>query len=162
MLLDELGCHIASGALPAINSLVDHVRDLETVGVGLGKGIELIFENDIFGGNVSENEIDLGLVCLVLQKSPDNLEHGSNTGTSSNQGDRFMLVGVEWVLGNGAWISCFQVGTISFRQMIMTQVGCLQKEKKGQMTYNTSKLLTLHRESFAGLQVVDMRGHWAT
>jgi len=41
--------------------------------VGLGKGVDLILENDVLGGDVAEDKVDLGLVSLVLEETADNL-----------------------------------------------------------------------------------------
>lgn len=103
MFLDQLGVDVSGGALPAIDGLVDDVGDLEAVGVGLGKGIELVLEDDVLRGNVGKDEVDLGLVGLVLEETLDDLDHGRNTGSSSNQADSLELVRLERMLANRAY-----------------------------------------------------------
>jgi len=106
MLLDQLGGDVSGRTLPAINSLVDNVGDLEAVGVGLGVCVDLLLQDNILGGNVGKDEVNLGLVGLVLEEMANDLEHGGDAGSSSNQADGVELVSLEGVLANGTYYFC--------------------------------------------------------
>lgn len=80
VLLDQVEGEVAGGTLPVSASLVNNIGDLEAVRVGLGKGVDLILENDVLRGDVAEDKVDLGLVSLVLEETLDDLCYPLNVG----------------------------------------------------------------------------------
>ena len=69
---------------PTGRGIVEHVEDSEPGGMSGSQLIQFSFEQDIFWIDVGINKADLGLVRRVLESSTDDLEHGSDSGSSSN------------------------------------------------------------------------------
>lgn len=61
--------------------------------------MELLLQEDVFLADVSVDEGDLGLVVGVLEDGADQLVHGGDTGTTSNESNVGVLVGFPGVLG---------------------------------------------------------------
>lgn len=100
--LEELLGDEALALRPVLRGLVEDVKGAETVGELVLELLEFRLEQDIIGGDVAEDERDLGLVLGVLEDGAGELVHGSDTGTTGDQGDVVVLVGLPRVLGNGA------------------------------------------------------------
>lgn len=69
---------------PTSRGIVEHVEDREPGGVRGSQPIQFSLEQDILRINVGVNEGNLGLVRRVLEGSTDDLEHGSDSGSSSD------------------------------------------------------------------------------
>jgi len=69
---------------PTSRGIVEHVEDREPDGVRGSQLIQFSLEQDILWINVGVNEGDLCLVRRVLESSTDDLEHGSDPGSSSD------------------------------------------------------------------------------
>ena len=100
--LEELLGDEALALRPVLGGLVEDVEGAETVRELVLELLKFGLEQDIIGGDVTEDERDLGLVLGVLEDGAGELVHGSDTGAASNQGDVVVLVGLPRVLGNGA------------------------------------------------------------
>lgn len=100
--LEELSGDLSLGAGPVLRGLVEGVEGTEAVGVVLLKLFELTLQEDVLLGDVAENESNLGLVVGVLEDGAGELVHGGDTGTTGDQGDVVVLVGLPGVLGDGA------------------------------------------------------------
>ena len=95
--LDHLGGDEAEATVPARRGVVEHVEDTEAV-VLLGELLQLITEEDIFLIDVGEDQVNFsGVVTAVAGTVADNglndLQHGGDTGTSSNHTDVTAHVG---------------------------------------------------------------------
>lgn len=83
------GNHVAGdvtdAAGPARRGLVKNVVHTEA-SVFLGKGVQVLLQQDILRGNVGEDEVNLGLVTggAATNDSANDLEHGSDTSAASN------------------------------------------------------------------------------
>ena len=74
-----------SGATsPAGRGIVEYIEDREPARVSGNQFIQLSLEQDILWVNVGIDEAELCLVRRVLEGSTDDLEHGSDPGSSSN------------------------------------------------------------------------------
>jgi len=73
VLLDQVGSDVSGLAGPALGSSVDHVGELEAVGVGSSQGLKFALEDNVLGSLVGEQEVDLGLVLAVLEEGTDDL-----------------------------------------------------------------------------------------
>ena len=69
---------------PTSRGIVEHVEDREPGGVSGSQFIQFSLEQDILGVNVGVDEANLGLVRRVLESSTDDLEHGSDSGSSGD------------------------------------------------------------------------------
>jgi hypothetical protein len=74
----------ADTTLPARGWVVEDVDDLELLLVDVHEFLEVIPEKDIFFINVGVNKGDGGTIERVPESSTDDLNHGRNTGTSSD------------------------------------------------------------------------------
>lgn len=81
--LNHVGGHEANTSGPALWRVVENVVDTE-IGVSLGQFIEILLQDDVLNADIRENEINLGLVLGVRSDGADNLQHRSNTGSTSN------------------------------------------------------------------------------
>lgn len=99
--LEELLSDETLALRPVLGRLVEDVEGAETVRELVLELLELGLEKDVVGGDVTENEGDLGLVLRVLEDGAGELVHGSDTGATGNQGDVVVLVGLPRVLGDG-------------------------------------------------------------
>jgi len=100
--LEELLGDEALALRPVLWGLVKDVEGAETVGELVLELLEFGLEQDIIGGDVTEDERDLGLVLGVLEDGAGELVHGGDTGATGNQGDVVVLVGLPRVFGDGA------------------------------------------------------------
>lgn len=82
---DHLRGDVANAASPARRGLVQDIVNPET-GILLGKRIEVLLEQDILGGDVGEDEVNLGLVTsgTATNDGTDDLQHGSDTSATSD------------------------------------------------------------------------------
>lgn len=82
---DHVGGDVADTAGPALGGLVENVVHADA-GVLLGQGIEILLEEDVLGGDVGEDEVDLGAVTLLTaaDDGADDLEHGGDAGAASD------------------------------------------------------------------------------
>lgn len=76
---------IADTTLPIRGGLVEDVVDAETL-VLSGQSIEILLQQDILGGDVCEDEVNLGDVAglAAADDGADNLEHWGDTGTAGD------------------------------------------------------------------------------
>lgn len=83
--VDHVGSNVANATSPALRRLVENVVDADTSVLG-SESIEILLEKNVLGANVGENQVDLGLVSSssATNDSTDDLEHGSDSGTTSN------------------------------------------------------------------------------
>lgn len=69
---------------PTLRGIVEHIVDLETVGVGSSESVKLLLKKDILEVNIGIDEAEFRCVFWVLQGSMDDLQHGCNTRTARN------------------------------------------------------------------------------
>lgn len=86
--LDHVRGDEADTTSPALRGVVQDIVNIEAL-VLLGQLLQLLLEQNIVGVDVGEDQIDLGGVVTtvagtVANDSLDNLEHGSDTGTTSD------------------------------------------------------------------------------
>lgn len=82
---DHIGGDIADTTSPALWGLVKDVVDADA-SILLGEGIEVFFEEDILGGDIGKDEVDLGLVSgsSTSDNSAHDLEHRSDTSATGD------------------------------------------------------------------------------
>lgn len=100
--LQEFLGDVALAAGPLLGRLVEEVESLEALGVGVLEILELLLQEDVILADVTVDKSNLGLVLGVLEDLADELVHGSDTGTTGNQGNVLMLVGLPLVFGERA------------------------------------------------------------
>ena len=85
LLLDHVGSDKTNTAGPALRWVVQDVVYAE-LGVPGGKRIEVVLEKNVVGVDVCEDEIDFSLVAggATAVDGLDNLQHGGNTGATSD------------------------------------------------------------------------------
>ena len=98
--LEELLGDEALALRPVLRGLVEDVESAETVGELVLELLEFGLEQDIIGGDVTEDKRDLGLVLGVLEDGAGELVHGGDSGATSDQSDVVVLVGLPRVLGD--------------------------------------------------------------
>jgi len=74
-------------ASPTGRGVVEHIEDRELGRVSKSQRIQLSLEQDILRVHIGVDEANLGLVRGVLENSTDDLEHGSDSGPSSNHSE---------------------------------------------------------------------------
>lgn len=82
---DHVSRNVTNAASPSSRGLVENVVHAESL-VLLGERIEVLLEQNILGRDVGKDEIDLSLVAggAAADDGADDLQHGRNTGTTSN------------------------------------------------------------------------------
>jgi hypothetical protein len=82
---DHVSGNVANTASPSLRRLVKNVVNSETA-VLLGKSIQVLLEEDVLRRDVGKDQVNLSLVTSgsSANDSPDDLEHGSDTGTAGN------------------------------------------------------------------------------
>ena len=85
--LDLLLRDEANTTLPVRRRVVQHIVNLEPIGVPRRELVELGAEQDVLDVDVRVDEVQLGLVPGVLECGADDLEHGRDTGTASDHAD---------------------------------------------------------------------------
>jgi hypothetical protein len=88
----------ARATLPVLRGLVEDVEGTEALGVGVLEILQLLLQENILLGDVTEDQSDLSLVLGVLEDLTGELVHGGDTGATGDQGDVVMLVGFPGVL----------------------------------------------------------------
>jgi len=84
VLLDLVLCDEPGPTSPTGGGVVEHIEDREPGGVSRSQLIQFSFEQDILRVYVGIDEANLGLVRGVLENSTNDLEHGSDSGASSD------------------------------------------------------------------------------
>jgi hypothetical protein len=72
---------------PTGRGVVEHVKDRESCRVDSGQLIQLGFEQNILWVDIRIDEVDFGFVRGVLKSSTDDLEHGGDSGSTSNHSE---------------------------------------------------------------------------
>jgi hypothetical protein len=99
--LEELLGDNTLGTGPVLWGVVEGVEGAHTVGELVLEVFPLALEEDVLLGDVTEDEGDLCVVVGVLEDGAGELVHGGDAGTTSDQGDVVVLVGLPGVLGDG-------------------------------------------------------------
>lgn len=102
LLRDVFLANESNTSSPASRCVVQNVVDLETVGEHGNQVIELDTEKDIFLADVGVDESELGWVAGVEEGVADDLEHGSDTGSTSDEAEFLGEVGAVDELTLGA------------------------------------------------------------
>lgn len=102
LLLDMLLGHEASTALPASRRVVENIVDAEAVREHGDQVIELDAEEDIIFIDVGVDDGEFGRVTGVEQGVAGDLEHGGNTGATSDHAEFRSKVGGEDELALGS------------------------------------------------------------
>lgn len=76
--------HETNTTLPAGRRVVQDVVHLESVGEHCNKVIQLDLEKDVILVDVGVDEAELGRVARVEESVPGDLEHGSDSGSTSD------------------------------------------------------------------------------
>ena len=79
--------------LPSLRRLVQHVESPESIRVGVFQLLDLLLQEDVFLGDVAEDEGDFGLVFGVAEDAADELPHGGYAGAAGDEGEVVVLVG---------------------------------------------------------------------
>lgn len=74
----QIGSDVAFAAHPFLGRFVEHVEGAETLGVGVFEVFELVFEKDVFFGDVAEDEGDFGFVRGVVEDGAAELVHAAS------------------------------------------------------------------------------------
>ena len=74
----QIGADVALSAHPFLGRFVEHVEGAETLGVGVFEVFELAFEEDVFFGDVAEDEGDFGFVGGVVEDGAAELVHAAS------------------------------------------------------------------------------------
>lgn len=82
---NHISSYIADTTLPIGRGLVEDVVDAETL-ILSGECIEILLEEDVLGGDVGEDEVDLGDIAglAAADDGADDLEHGGDSGAAGN------------------------------------------------------------------------------
>lgn len=96
--LQELLADVALAAGPLLGRVVQDVEGTEAAGVGVLELLEFLLQEDVLLLDVTEHQGDLGLVLGVLEDLTRKLVHGGDTGTTSDQANVVVLVGLPGVL----------------------------------------------------------------
>lgn len=72
---------------PPGGGVVEHIENREPGGVSRSQFVQFSFEQDIFLVNIGVDEAELGFVHRILECSTDDLEHGSDSGPSSDHSE---------------------------------------------------------------------------
>jgi hypothetical protein len=83
--VDHVGSDIANATGPTLRRLVKNVVHPDTSVLG-SESVEVLLEKNVLGGNVGEDQVDFSLVASssATNDSTDNLEHGGDSGTTSD------------------------------------------------------------------------------
>lgn len=84
MFFDLVLGHKARASIPTLRRIVEHIVNLETLGVGCSESIELLLKKNILKVDIGVDEAEPRLVFGILQGSTDDLQHGRNAGTARN------------------------------------------------------------------------------
>jgi hypothetical protein len=89
--LDHIACDKANTALPSFRRVIQNVVDIKLV-ILSGQLVQFLFEKDIVGVDVSEDEIDLSSVVAAVSGSAaddslDNLQHWRDTSATGDHAD---------------------------------------------------------------------------
>lgn len=97
---DHLRSHKTHSSFPILRRVVEDVVHSESL-VVLGELIEVLAEQDIFRVDISEDQVDLRLVTgsATPDHSPDNLQHGSDSGSSR---DHAKMANHIWAVDHGS------------------------------------------------------------
>lgn len=89
--LDDLRSDETNITSPALRGIVQNIMHSEPI-ILLGKSIQVVLQQDIILLNICENQVNLGSILTTvartaLDDSLDDLQHGRNTGTTSDHAD---------------------------------------------------------------------------
>jgi hypothetical protein len=84
VLLDLVLGNEAGTASPAGGRVVEYVEDSEPSRVSGGQVIQFNLEQDILWVDIGVDEVDDGFVLGVFKSSADDLEHGGDSGSTSD------------------------------------------------------------------------------
>lgn len=95
--LDHVRGNEADTTSPSLRRVVENVVDAETIVLG-NELLQLLLKQDVVGVDIGEDQVHLGGVVAavagtVADNGLDDLEHGSDTGTSSDHTDVAAHVG---------------------------------------------------------------------
>ena len=90
------------------------MESTESARIGILEVFELLFQKDVFLGDVSVHKCDFGFVRWVVEDGADELVHWCYAGAASDEADVFMLVGGIWVFGYGS----FQVEELTWDHVV--------------------------------------------
>jgi len=85
ILLDVFLSDVANATFPSGRGVVEDVKDLEPGFVDVEELIEVVFEEYVLFVDVGVNEGDGGAVVKIPEGSANDLDHGCDTRTASNQ-----------------------------------------------------------------------------
>lgn len=112
VLLDGLLGDVASRASPSLGRLLEDVVDLQVL-VLLCALVNLLAQQNVLLGDISEDERDLSVILRVSEHSVDDLKHGGETSAAGDETELLLRVGRIRVLGNGTlhgnYVSFLQV-----------------------------------------------------
>lgn len=82
---DHVGGDVADAASPALRGTVENVVHADAL-VLLHDGVEVLLEQDVLGGDVGKDEVDLGLVAQLAaaHNGADDLQHRRDAGAAGN------------------------------------------------------------------------------
>lgn len=83
--VDHVGSDVANATGPTLRRLVKNVVHPDTSVLG-SESVEVLLEKNVLGGNVGEDQVDFSLIASssATNDSTDNLEHGGDSGTTSD------------------------------------------------------------------------------
>ena len=67
--------------------MVQHIPDLEILGICSRKGVQLAAQEDVLFGAVGVDQVDLSGVCLILTDGSDKLVHRGDTSPTRDHPD---------------------------------------------------------------------------
>lgn len=112
--LEELLADEPAAAGPRLGRLVQDVEGAEALWVRVLELGQLLLEQNVLLGDVSEDEGDLGLVVGVVKDGARELVHGRDARAAGHEGDVVVLVLRPAVLGEGA----LEVEALAGRQVV--------------------------------------------
>lgn len=99
--LQQLLGDVTLATSPLLGRVVQDVEGTETLGVGVLQILELLLEENVVLVHVTEDQSHLGAVLGVLEDLTGQLVHRGDTGTTGDQADVVVLVGLPGVLDDG-------------------------------------------------------------
>jgi hypothetical protein len=90
--LNHVGGNESNATRPALRRVIQYVVDAE-VGVLLRELVQVLLQQNIFQVDVGKDQINLSLVLGVLGDGSHDLEHGSDSSSSSNHAESANHVG---------------------------------------------------------------------
>lgn len=81
---------------------------------GGGQVIQLLLEEDLVLGDVSEDKGNLSLILWVVEDGTDELVHWGNTSSTGNQGEVLVEVGRVWIL----WKRTLELELVSWLESV--------------------------------------------